>query len=104
MQLQKLKLITIVTEQLLREQIVAKAMELGASGCTYQEVQGDGSRGARRDSFGGVNVRMEIVCPQAVAEAILKHMSDTYFENYACIAWLADVEVMRGARYMRAPS
>ncbi len=101
MQLQTLKLVTIVAEQVLRDRVVQKVLELGATGCTYGDAQGTGSRGARdNDVFGG-NVRIESVCSQPVAEAILTYVSHTYFERYACIAWVSDVSVVRGARYVK---
>jgi hypothetical protein len=37
-----------------------------------------------------------------VAEKILTHVSHEYFEYYACIAWLADVQVVRGQQYTQA--
>lgn len=100
MQLYPLKLITIVTEQVLREQIVAKAQELGASGCTWQEAQGTGSRGARSDAVSGTNVQIEIICSIEVAETVLQYVAHTFFEFYACIAWVTDVSVVRGARFI----
>ena len=100
MQLQTLKLVTIVTEQVVREQLVKKILALGATGCSWGEVQGTGSRGARSDATGDTNVRIEVVCAQATADAVLTMVSRNYFENYACIAWQSDVAVVRGARYM----
>jgi nitrogen regulatory protein P-II 2 len=99
-QLNTLKLVTIVAEQILLEQITAKALELGATGCTWSESKGQGSRGARKDEFSG-NVRIEIICPPMVAESILTFVSHSFFEHYACIAWITDVSVMRGARYLK---
>jgi hypothetical protein len=101
MQLHPLKHVVIVTEQILKDQIIQKAHELGAAGCTFQEVQGIGSRGARSGGVDGENTRIEVVCDQEVAEAILTFVSHHYFEHYACIAWVADVSVVRGARYSR---
>ena len=103
MQLYPLKHVTIVTESVLREQLVEKALELGAAGCTFHEAQGTGSRGARRGDFGGGNVQIEIVCPENVAQAILTFVSHHYFEHYACIAWVSDVAVVRGSRYIKQP-
>ncbi len=103
MQLHPLKLVTIVTEQIIREQIVKKILELGAAGCTWHEAQGIGSRGVRSDATLDRNVQIELVCSPATAEAILTYVSRTYFENYACIAWQTDVSVMRGARYIGGP-
>lgn len=104
MQLHPLKLVTIVTEQVLRDKIVQKALAAGASGCTYQEVQGTGSRGARSNDVFGGNVRIEIVCAENVAEAILTFVSHHFFEHYACLAWVTDVSVVRGSRYIKKPT
>ncbi|MDB5348730.1 MAG: transcriptional regulator [Schlesneria sp.] len=98
MQLHTLKKVTIVTEDSLKNELKRKICELGASGFTCREVQGYGSRGARSDAFAS-NVEFEVICPEAVAHAILTFVSHHYFEQYACIAWLSDVQVVRGARY-----
>lgn len=99
MQLHPLKLVTIITEQIIREPVVKKILELGAAGCSWHDAQGTGSRGVRSDATGESNVQIEVICAPATAEAILTYVSRTYFENYACIAWQTDVSVMRGARY-----
>jgi hypothetical protein len=100
MQLHPLKHVVIVTEQILKDQIVQKALELGAAGCTFQDVQGTGSRGARRDGVTGENTRLDIICDSPVAEEVLSFVSREFFEQYACIAWVADVAVVRGDRYV----
>src|SRR5690349_2561971 len=100
MQLHPLKLVTVVTEKVLRDQIVQKILELGATGCTHGDVLGTGSRGTRRDDVFGGNVRIEVICSQAVAEAILTYISHHFFAPYACIAWVTDASVIRGARYV----
>jgi nitrogen regulatory protein P-II 2 len=100
-QLHSLKLVTIVAEQVLLEQITTRSLELGATGCTWSESKGQGSRGARRDEFSG-NVRIELICPPPVAESILTFVSHSFFEHYACIAWVTDVSVVRGARYVKS--
>jgi hypothetical protein len=101
MQLHPLKLVTVVTEKVLRDQIVQKILELGATGCTHADVLGTGSRGARRDDVFGGNVRIDVICSQSVAEAILTFVSHNFFERYACIAWVTDASVVRGARYVQ---
>jgi nitrogen regulatory protein P-II 2 len=100
MQLHPLKLVTIVTEPVLKDQILEKVTALGATGYTYGDVTGSGSRGIRI-GIGGENVKIEIVCPNNVAEAILTFISHHSFENYACIAWVADVSVVRGSHYVK---
>jgi nitrogen regulatory protein P-II 2 len=103
MQLHPLKHVTVVTEQRLRDQLARKVLELGASGCTYQEVQGTGSRGTRGEDVFGGNVRLDVICDQQVAEAIMTYVSHNFFEHHACIAWLTDVSVVRGSRYLKKP-
>src|SRR4051794_12218125 len=103
MRLQPLKLVTVVAELVLKEQILQKALELGATGYTVYEASGFGSRGARND-VGAENVRIEVVCPVDVSEAILTYVPHHYFENYACIAWVSDVSVVRGAHYVSPPA
>lgn len=96
-------MVTIITEDTLKHQLLKKVCELGASGYTCREVQGYGSRGARSDQFAN-NIEVQIVCPEKVAHAILTYVSHNYFDQYACIAWLTDVEVVRGARYAQPVS
>jgi len=100
MQLFKLKLVTIVTEEVLRDQLSQKILELGASGFTTHHASGYGSRGARRDAV-SANMQFEIVCVDEVAEKILTYVSRQYYPNYACVAWLTDVQVVRGADYVK---
>jgi nitrogen regulatory protein P-II 2 len=101
MQLQTLKLITIVAEEVLKEQLIHKVQELGATGCSYHPTQGTGSRSARHDDVFGENFQMKIVCPQDVADKILTHISRHYFEKYAIVTWVMDVDVVRGSQYIK---
>ena len=99
MQLHGLKLVTVVAEALLRDKICEEGLQLGATGYTVVEAIGSGARGVRRDSIDGENVQIQFVCPVPVADKILTHVSHTYFENYAVIAWVTDVWVVRGRHY-----
>ena len=44
MQLYSLKLVTVVAEEVLKDQLVRKILELGATGCSYHSTEGTGSR------------------------------------------------------------
>jgi hypothetical protein len=101
MQLYTLTLVTIIAETILREPIIHKILELGATGVSYHSTGGTGSRHTRHDEVLGENVQIKVVCPKSTAEAILTFVSHHYFENYACIAWMNDVEVVRGAHYAK---
>lgn len=98
MQLHTLKKVTIVTEDSLKQSLLKKVIELGATGYTCRQAEGYGSRGARSDQFTS-NVEVELICSEKVAIDILTYVSHHYFDNYACIAWTSDVQVVRGARY-----
>ena len=102
MQLYPLKLVTVVGESVIMEDIAKEAVELGASGYSLTDVQGQGSRSTRNViiTSGSKTMKLELVVPMDVAEKVLKHVSHTYFEHYACIAWVSDVQVVRGESYI----
>ena len=101
MQLLPLKKVTVIIEDAIKNQLVKKILEMGATGFTSHEVQGHGSRGLRSDPFAN-NVEIGVICNEPMAEAILKYVADHYLENHACIAWVDDVKVVRGDRYLKA--
>ncbi len=94
MQLQSLKLVTIIAEAVLREPLIHKVLELGATGASYHATGGIGARGTRHDVVLGENVQIKVVCGEPVARAIFQFLHDHYLERYACIAWMTDVECL----------
>lgn len=100
MQLYPLKLVTVIVEEIVKEQIQEKAMEFGATGFTCFEVSGQGPRGIHSDGFSGAKVRIEFVCPDQVAVNIMTYIAHNYFANYSCIAWMTAVSVVRGVQYL----
>ena len=100
MQLYPLKHVTIVAETILKDQLTRKVLELGATGFSCIEVSGDGSRDAR-SVIAGENLKLDVICPNEVADAILTYISHNLFENYGCIAWVTDVSVVRGSHYVK---
>lgn len=103
MQLYPLKLVTVVGESVIMDDIAREGIGLGATGYTLTDAAGQGSRSTRNVivTSGAKTQKVEFVVPMEVAERILKHVSHSYFEHYACIAWLADVQVVRGENYVR---
>lgn len=102
MQLAKMKLLTIIAEEILKDRLVKKVQELGATGASFHRTQGVGARNARHNDMFGENVQIKVVCSAAVAEQIMQYMADNYFAHYAIVAWTSDVEVMRGDEYVKA--
>ena len=95
-----LRKVTVVVEALLEDRLLGELRRLGARGFTISDSRGQGARGVRAIDWEGRNVRIETIVAPAVADAILAHMADHYFSVYAVIAWVEDVEVVRGDKYL----
>lgn len=92
-------LLTVITENLLREQFVALFKRHGATGFTSTRVDGEGSRGVHAAEWEGPNAKFEIIASQQTADAILEEIADRYFEDYSVIAWQSEVQVLRGKKF-----
>ena len=98
-----LRLVTVVAERIVRDEILDAIRALGATGHTLTDVSGQGTRGVRADTWEGASVKIEAVVPHDVAERIAAHVAETYFAHHAVIVYLQDVEVLRSAKYGRMP-
>jgi hypothetical protein len=54
----------------------------------------------RASDWEGKNVRIETLVPAEAAERILAHVAEAYFPHFAVVAWVEDVEVVRGDKYV----
>ena len=99
MKLITLKLVTIVAEVVLQDEIIAGIKSLGAKGCTIISSEGQGSHGRRTGELPGQNIRIETLVTQEVAEKILAYISANFFEHYGVICFLTDAQVLRGDKY-----
>ena len=95
----RLSKVTIVAEAFLEERILREIKECGARGFTLTEARGEGSRGVRASEWEGKNVRIETLVSPDVAHRILSHVADAYFPHFAVVAWVGEVEVVRGDKY-----
>lgn len=95
----QMKRVTIVAEALLAERLEEDILRLGASGYTTTEADGEGSRGVRANEWEGKNRKIETVVTPAVADKILDCLAEDYFPHFAVIAYMHDVEVVRGEKY-----
>lgn len=101
MALIKKKLITIICEAQLENNLIADFSNLNIRGYTICEARGKGSRGLRAGDWEqNRNIRIEIVCDQRESESIMLHLRKEYYENYAMISYMSDVEVMRGDKFV----
>ena len=94
-----MKRVTVVTEALVADNILADILKLGASGYTTTEAEGRGSRGMRASEWEGKNIKIETLVRPAVAEAILERLANHYFAHFAVVVYAHDVEVVRGEKY-----
>ena len=100
MSMETRKLLTIVTEAALESELVVAIQALGAHGYTVSDARGKGSRGVRGASWApSANVRIEVVCTSATATAIADALRTRYYDDYAMILFVGDVEVMRPAKF-----
>lgn len=94
------KLLTIVTEASLERVLAADIERLGGHGYTITDARGKGSRGARNASWTeSSNIRIEVVCDDATAQAIAGHLQARYYAHYGMILFISDVEVLRPEKF-----
>lgn len=99
MALVSLKLVTIIAEGFLEDKLIREVKKLGAKGYSITPARGAGSRGVRASEWEGANIRLECIVSPEVAEKIVTRLTEVYFTNYAVIAFLENVEVVRGDKY-----
>lgn len=95
-----LKLVTIVAETVLEAHLLKDLEALGARGYTLTHASGRGARGVRVSDVEEGNVKIETIVSPEVAERILAHLNENYFRHYAAIAYLENIEVVRGDKYV----
>ena len=95
-----LKLVTVIAEAVLEARLIDDVRKLGATGYSLGEVRGEGSRGVRASEWEGKNLKLETIVSTEVADRILRHLADAYFPFYAVVAYVVDVQVVRGDKYV----
>jgi len=91
-----MKLVTIISEPILENELVTLVTEAGARGYSVGKVHGEGMRAGRTGDLSGPNIRLESVVKKEVAEKILSVLANEYFPRNALIAFVSDVDVVRG--------
>ncbi len=94
------RLITIVTEAVLENELCDRLRRLGVSGYTITEARGSGSRGVRDAGWSSSsNIRVEIVCSEETAEKIADHVRREFYDDYAMILFEETVRVLRADKF-----
>ena len=100
MTLEQRKLLTIVTEAALEHELIGEIERLGAHGHTITDARGKGGRGIRNAGWNlSANIRIEVVCAADTAHAIAAALRERYYDNYAMILFIGDVEVLRPEKF-----
>jgi hypothetical protein len=97
---EKRTMLTIVTESVIENTLLADLDRHGARGYTVTDARGRGSRGVRDANWGeAANIRIEVICARELAESLLTHLQAHYYANYAMIACLHEAEVLRARKF-----
>lgn len=94
------KLVTVIAEAILEDQLLRDLKNLGVKGYTLSEVRGEGSRGIRASEWEGKNLKIEVLVSPEVADAIIDHVAEHYFPLFAVVAYVQDVNVVRGEKFV----
>lgn len=95
----RMKRITMIGDNTVQYRILQEIHEMGATGYTCGAASGQGDRGIRPRHAEPGNAKIEIIAAPELAHRILEHVSKNYFGAYAMIAFLDDVEVVRGEKF-----
>jgi hypothetical protein len=89
-------LVTIFTEAALETSLIKDIERLGAPGYSITNARGKGSSGFRGASWeANSNIRVEVICDEAIAQKITAHLKETYYENYAMVSFSNVVDVLK---------
>lgn len=102
MKLSTFKLVTIVTEPILANQIKSEIQEIGSSGVTTTEVSGEGNRHLNAGEVPGNKIKLECVVDPSLARKIMEHIAQKYFGNFSVITFSQDVEVLRPEKFHKS--
>ena len=100
MNLERRKLLTVVTEAALERELLREIVRLGAHGYTVTDAHGQGRRGIRDGGWDfSANIRIDVICTAQTARVIAAALRERYYDNYAMILFIADVEVLRPEKF-----
>jgi nitrogen regulatory protein PII len=93
-------LLTLVTEAVVEQSLLADLDRLGVRGYTVSNARGRGAHGMRDASWDeAANIRVEVICKRELAEIVFAHLRDKYYANYAMITFLHEIEIMRPEKF-----
>ena len=101
MTINKVSLLTIITETALEHQLLELLDKLHAPGYTITNARGKGHRGQRSGSWGAdSNIRVEVVCDHERALTIMHALEEKYYDNFAMVCFISEVPVLRKDKFL----
>lgn len=97
---EKRTLLTVITEAAIEQSLLRDIEQLGVRGYTVSDARGRGHRGVRDAAWGeAANIRIEVICSRIQADSVLRHLQARYYADYAMVAFLQDVEILRPDKF-----
>jgi nitrogen regulatory protein PII len=97
---EKRTLLNVITEAAIEQTLLRDLDRLGVRGYTVSDARGRGSRGVRDAAWEeAANIRIEVICPREQAESALGHLQARYYADYAMVAFLQDIEILRPEKF-----
>lgn len=94
------KLLTIICEAQLENDLVDDLQRLHATGYTIADVRGRGACGVRDAAWPpSASIRVEVLCDERTAGNIVVHLERRYYAHYAMVLFLGDVAVLRSGKF-----
>jgi len=94
-----MKRVVIIGDNTVEYRLLSEIEAMGASGHTCYSVRGRGARGIRPRHAEPGNTKIEVIATPEIAQKIIEHVSTNYFDNYALIAFMDEVEVLQGHKF-----
>lgn len=100
MKLYAIKLLTIICEAPAQKNIIEILEKNNASGYTFYEVRGNGSKGIRGQGLQNEkNIKLEAILQEEKLYRILEEIARTIFSDYAIVTYVNDIGVIRMEKF-----
>jgi len=97
---EKRTLLTVITEAALEPTLLRELDRMGVKGYTVSDARGRGNRGVRDAAWDeAANIRLEVICSRQMAETVLSEWQMRYYRNYAMVAFLSEIEILRPEKF-----
>ncbi len=100
MNLSNLKKVTIIADDAFETYLIEEIITAGAKGYTVGEARGEGFNNLLKTEINGKCVRIDTIVSSITAEKILEIINEKYINRFNIVAFLTDVCVLGGEKYI----